>query len=402
MAVFTVVVAIFIFVLIWFWGDRYPDFNDFKAEIKIPGLKDGAAPQGLASHNFYVPDEDGEFTNTDKRQDYYFISAYFKNKPSRIYVVGKDTGYIGYVSLKDTDGNDFMGHCGGIAINSNTLWVASGSEEAGKGNVFVYKEEGYSNVVSSVISKAMEKGEIQFTTSFAANCNASFLCYYRANPNQISADWQDRLYVGEFYRSGNYETDKRHRVTTIAGDKNTAFVYEYDVSTDSSNEYGLERITKDNNANDLPTESKVPRIQNIYSITKEIQGMALTKDGKLVLSQSYGLKNSVLYYHDWNKVTDNKNKKSYTSLVGHNFQYEDVKTDSGKALTVKDLQVYFVDKSTLVDKFSIPSMSEGLCVTYENGVERVNVLFESGAKKYKTFVRQILKEVYSFVPRKIH
>ena len=36
----------------------------------------------------------------------------------------------------------------------------------------------------------------------------------------------------------------------------------------------------------------------------------------------------------------------------------------------------------------------------ERGEERVYVLFESGAKQYKSFVRQVLKEVYSFVPDK--
>ncbi len=40
-------------------------------------------------------------------------------------------------------------------------------------------------------------------------------------------------------------------------------------------------------------------------------------------------------------------------------------------------------------------MSEGLCVIDD----RVCVLFESGAKKYRRFVRQILDEIYSFIPR---
>ena len=39
-------------------------------------------------------------------------------------------------------------------------------------------------------------------------------------------------------------------------------------------------------------------------------------------------------------------------------------------------------------------MSEGLCVSGD----RVYVLFESGARQYKLFVRRVLKEVYSFVP----
>ena len=37
--------------------------------------------------------------------------------PSRIYVTGGDTGYVGYVTMKNTDGTDYTGHCGGIAAN---------------------------------------------------------------------------------------------------------------------------------------------------------------------------------------------------------------------------------------------------------------------------------------------
>lgn len=396
MAVFTVLVAVFIFVLIWFWGDTYEDFEDFKAEIEIPDLKSGATPQGLASYNFLVPDENGDFLSTTERQDYFFISAYFKKQPSRIYVVGKDTGYIGYVTLKNKNGGYYTGHCGGVAINDRALWVASGRKEAGKGDVLVYRAEDNANVVSTVITKAMNNGEIQFTSSFAANCNASFLFYYRADPKATSLSWADRLYVGEFYRAGKYETDKNHRVTTPAGDKNTAFVYEYEIDTSGGGDYGLKTLS------DLSADKTVPEIQAIYSVTDEIQGFALTSDGKLVLSQSYGLKNSHLYYHDWNKVADNSNRRLYSSssVAGKNFGYEGVTRSSGVPYTTSNLYVYFVDSSNLVRDYSVPSMSEGLCVTYENGAERVCVLFESGASKYKAFVRQILKEVYSFVPRK--
>ena len=418
MTVFTVLVALFIFIMLWFWADRYPDFSDFNAEAEIPDLKKGATPQGLASYKFYVPDENGEFTDTTKKQDYFFVSAYFKKQASRIYVIGRETGYIGYVTLKGLDGtSDFTGHCGGVAINDQTLWVASGSSEAGKGNVYVYKEDGYTNVVSSIISKARENGEIAFKNKFAANCNASFLYYYRANPDGNSASYQDRLYLGEFYRSGNYETDKNHYITTPAGNKNKAFVYEFNVSTDSGNIYGLERLTDSK----LSDDNKVPKIQKIFSVTDEIQGFARTTDGKLVLSQSYGLKNSHLYYHDWSKIVSDDNKQTTTiggkdylnwynyasdSAAGENFAYEGVKSNSGAQYTVSDLKVYFIDSKntskpnkTLIRDYSIPSMSEGLCVIKENGTERVCVLFESGAKKYKTFVRQITDEIYSFVPR---
>ena len=50
--------------------------------------------------------------------------------------------------------------------------------------------------------------------------------------------------------------------------------------------------------------------------------------------------------------------------------------------------------------YDIPCMSEGLCVMKERGEERVYVLFESGARQYRKFVRQILTDVYSFIPER--
>ena len=57
-----------------------------------------------------------------------------------------------------------------------------------------------------------------------------------------------------------------------------------------------------------------------------------------------------------------------------------------------------------INDYSVPSMSEGMCVptpaTSSNGaVNRVFVLFESACKKYKYFVRQKVKSVYSFIPK---
>lgn len=409
--IISVLLALSIFITIWFWGDKYnggPDFdgfNDFRKDVEIPGLADGACPQGIANFTgtYVVKDEGGkpltdengkEVTST---QEYFFISAYFDNAPSRLYVTGDKTGYVGYVTLKNTDGTDYKGHCGGVATNGFTIWVVS------EGTVYVARggNTAKDNIAYDVIKAAESNGELKFTATFAANNNASFCYFYNDDGDATNTSYySDRLYIGEFYRDGNYPTAERHHVTTKNGQKNTAFVNEYRIAVTSSNPYGLELLGEDETSKD----TRVPRIQAVYSVTDEIQGFARTKSG-LVLSQSYGLKNSNLYYHDWTKVTQSANRTRYSDLKYINedgdeksyggFEYADAKFPSGAPYKDASVYVYFVDNESKLNRYSIPSMSEGLCVKNE----RVYVLFESGAKKYRAFVRQKLENVYSFIPR---
>lgn len=411
-AIFSFFVCLGTFIMIWFWGDTYKDFGDFIQSAEIPGLDDDAVPQGIANYRSVIYDEAGKATSN--YQDYLFVSAYMKdNKPSRIYVTGTKTGYIGYVTVKNEDGSDYNGHCGGIATScvrkstSGMLWITSDD------TVFCAKRSSdeYGNIAEEIIAKAKlskdsnAENTIAFTSSFNANCNASFCFYYDSdgNPDTFSASG-DKLYVGEFYRKDNYETDPLHHVTTKNGTQNRAFVYEYTMNT--SSKYGLSTLS----ANNIPEENRVPKIQYIYSIPDKIQGFARIKDtsassatnsGKLVLSQSWGLPNSTLYCYDW--IDIRSNYASYSSLVKRNvdgkevaseFKYEGVKTTYGNDY-YENPTVYFVDDSSLVRKYSVPSMSEGLCASGD----RVFVLFESASYKYRTFVRQQLRNIYSFIPR---
>ena len=337
--------------------------------------------------------------------------------------MGDQTGEVGYVSLKNIDGTDHTGHVGGIATNGRYIWVCSGK------SVCVAKKDGTSSsvkdyIATDLIKEAKKNGSLQFTSSFKANCNAAFLYYYDADETsqtvQTSPSSSDYLYVGEFYRKGNYETNELHHLTTPGGETNMAFAYEYRVYGSTSDEamakYGL--YTSDNGFKD---KVKVPKIYNVFSLPNEVQGFARTKNG-LLLSVSYGLKNSHIYYYDfkWSESsythTDNVNRVRYTEIgdekkdPGKNTDknklykdglgYDGATFESGAPYYDKSssLYLYYIDSSTMLNDYSIPSMSEGLCTV--NG--RVYVLFESGAKKYSTFVRQVLTNVYSFIPRSKH
>lgn len=426
-AIFTVVVALAIFFIIWYWGDSYADFDEnvFRKEVEIPGGDDGATPQGITTYrgDYKTTDADGK-ENTVK-QDYFFISSYMKEGASRLYVTGKTSGYIGYVTLKNTDGSDYTGHCGGVATNGKFLWVSSG----GKVFVAVRSKDSYNDIAAEIIEKAKlslkpaEEGaeapdiSIKFTCSFNANCNGSFLYYYDADGgagSYISSN--DKLYVGEFYRAGNYETPESHYIKMPDGTTNRAFAYEYSVNTSTaydSNKTGLSCIDSDKLAEG---SGDVPKIDKIFSIPDEIQGFARTSEGALVLSQSYGLKNSRLYYYDWNEAVKSANRKAYKDIMEKPFYYEGVLTKAGAPATDANLDntntyVYYLYNAVKNNKktdeedtavypyvrgYDIPSMSEGLCVV--NG--RVHVLFESAFNIYKYAVRQQIDHVYSFIPTK--
>ncbi len=385
-----VVIFLFVFLMVWFFGDRYGDFNGFRQEFSIPGLDDGAVPQGMGNCSAtYETENDGETTTAT--QQYYFISAYMVDgSPSRIYVTGADTGYVGYVTMLNTDGTDYKGHCGGIAANGVCLWVT------GENTVYVAKvsSSSYTNIAQEIIAKAAQGGQsVKFTASFNANCEASF-CYYYDDPSTTSVT-NDRLYVGEFYRKGNYDTSLKHRVTTPNGYANTAFVYEYNVS--SSSVYGLANISS-TYSDAVDEKNDVPEIKKIISIPEKIQGFARANN-MLVLSQSYGLSNSHLLCYDWSTLTGTDNREKYSTLAEENFVYEGITRKSGAPFTVSSLYVYFADNNNgelFLNDYSIPCMSEGLCTSGS----RVYVLFESAGKKYRAFVRERVKYVYSMIPHK--
>lgn len=431
--IFSVIVFFAAFLTMWFWGDTYPDFNEFQREFEIPGIDEGSTPQGMTNFNYKVLNENGEYSEKTT-QDYIFISSYMKNAPARIYVTGKRTGYIGYVTVKNLDGSAYTGHAGGIATNGYTFWLGMDKSVLCMRTAV---NSGYEHIVDEIIKTARNNGVIQVTGSFNVNCNASFLGYYD-DPLNI---YNDSLYVGEFYNS-RYPTNETSKFTyyknsegklinpddyIVDGDRfyeeavdengkkvkgeeviykkicTNAVMYEFGAyltdppsSYNTSNKYGLYVTTVNGKS--------VPTVRSIYLLPDEIQGAAFSArtktsdDGKtttistktLILSQSYALKNSNLLCYDFNKI--NSAGSTYKNLTGKNFVYP----DAGEYTS--SVSVYFVDDFTLIKNYSVPSMSEGICTVWGKRDNKIYVLFESAAKKYSPFVRQKLNSVYSFKP----
>ena len=379
---------------------NYKDTDMLKREFAIENLDDGAVPQGITA--YYSDYTDGE--NIAVKQQYFLISAYMDDgSASRIYVTGETSGYIGYVTLQNEDGSAHTGQTGGIATNGAYLWVGHGDSV-----LVATASEGYENVLKEIIAKALinesdkeeDKQSVKFTASFKANCKASFIGYF--DDARYTDTTYDRLYVGEFYRSG--DTDSK------------PYMYEYNVDrTSKPNPYGLVRI--DNTDMDKTISDNVPKIQKIFSIPEKIQGVTFSgrrggtilsdSNAMLVLSQSNGLSASHLLCFDWKAVNETANRKLYRSVSGGNsFEYKEVyRTNGDKKTPYTDsgLYVYYLNEKTTVKSYTMPPMSEAMCTVTKTGataeeIKKIYVLFNSGLYKYNSLIGNGLNGVYSIFP----
>lgn len=397
-AVATTIVALAVFLISWYTADRYDDFAEFRREFVIPGLDDGATPQGLGS--WY--DKEGN-TVTSRT---FFTSAYFSGgKPSRIYVTKTDpegkTLSEGYFTFT-VDGKPHTGHCGGVAaggrsVATTKIWIASDSK------VYVFN---YADAVKA----AETNGSVEAEASFDPMCNASFCYYYEG------ANGDDKLYVGEFYRKGNYETDSSHHLEFTGNNgkkyKNYAFVCSFDVIQSNENhedckKYGLVMTQHPHNSSGDPSaalnnrasgKKNLPYVDRIYSIPEQVQGFARIKANSssgtpaaFVLSTSWGLSNSDIKYYLESAQSGAVGVDKTSGYLSDGFKL----CYDGDDSYYDRVTTYFLYPEDQTRTYSIPSMSEGL-TTVGN---RVFVLFENACNKYKVFVREQVKHVMSFRPK---
>lgn len=306
------VLAVGIFLLIWYCGARYPEFDEIvREEAAIPGLSDGIAPQGLCM----LPENE---------QGYQFgMSGYMPDGvPSRLYLIAE--GKSKYVTLTD-DGQPLTTHFGGVACSGSYLLIASGNE-----------------VVRVSLSRVLEAeagAAVEIVDSLTTDMENAY-CYYE----------DGLLYVGEFYRAGNYETAETHRIA-VDGEQNYGLIYVYEA--DESRPGGVKSGT--------PVKA--------LSVRGLVQGIAVTQD-RIYLSTSYGLPNSTLYVYD--NILQEESELSVTV--------------NGTAVPV-----CFLSGDALRGTLTMPCMSEEICLSGD----RLYILFESMANKYKMFVRTRVRKIVS-------
>lgn len=305
------VLALGIFLIVWYCGASYPQFDPLaRQEFAIPGLSDGVCPQGLTA----LPENE---------QGYDFaMSGYLSSGPSRIYLIDEeDAGDVKYITVSENGAAD-ESHFGGVTCSEEYLYVASGSRIAR---------------MSLADALSAEAGGAVAAEYSEAGLNAAF-CQYS----------DGLLYVGEFYRPGNYETPESHHLETSDGSENPALVFAYE--TDASGALAAE-----------------PRF--VLSVREQVQGIAVFEDG-IALSCSYGLADSTLWFYE----------NSLGGAADGTFEEE------GKAIPL-----YVLDSSNLQKTITAPCMSEEIAV--KGG--RLYILFESLSNKYKLFTRTRMSHVQS-------
>jgi hypothetical protein len=135
-------------------------------------------------------------------------------------------------------------------------------------------------------------------------------------------------------------------------DENKAIIFGYQIAENRAN--GLVDVFPD----------------RAISIGQKCQGISITNDGNFVLSTSYGLSDSELFYYKdiFNGESINKYR-----------------------IGLKEIPLYYLDSSNLLSSKKIPAMSEEIVIINDF----IYILFESAASQYKLFNRVRLNSVYS-------
>lgn len=284
-------------------------FNHTQSEFLIPGLGDNWVPQGFD----YLEEED----------TYLFCGYMSDGTASRVYV-RDGVGDEYYVNLHYSDGTAYTKHAGGICHNGQYVYIA------GDDGVDVFS-----------LTDILEGRDAKKLGKIVLGHDMAYCSFYNGY-----------LLAGNFYHPETYETPAHHRITTPAGNANTSLITIF--KADEAAEFGIDPV---------PVAA--------ISAPEKVQGICFTSDDEIVLSTSYSLGSSHLYYHRIDTTRQGMVEACGTSVP-----------------------LIYLDNATLTDSVTFPPMSEEL--VYRNG--RVYILCESACNKYiyGKFTRGT--QVYSYSP----
>ncbi len=305
-------------------------YNNSEAVFKTPGVSDSNfVPQGM-TYNEDI--------------DTFFFTGYM-GKPilgelgddvaSRVYV-RKPDGNVTFTRLLNADGTPYTDHTGGVEFFGDYVYVTG--------------EDSHGLDVFSAEDILAGKSETKMLGT-VKTYNSPAHCYV------YEFEGQKYIMAGSYHKDETvYLTPDHERITTPAGDKNTSVMTVFKL--DESAEFGVQ-----------------PDPVAIISAREMIQGICITPDGQMVISSSWGLATSNLFFYDLSKAQCEENYR-YNGEI----KYGDL--ESGEVVDVENfdftIPCYYVDSSCLVDTVVAPPMSEELvCLD-----GKIIVFCESACNKY--------------------
>ena len=302
---------------------HYKFFSQAESHMQAPGLEDGLVQQGFD----YIPAKIGE--NDEIISEAIFLtSGYMKDgSASRIYItVGNGTP--SYVSLYNSDGTEYVGHAGGIAHYGDLVYLA---DEENDGDVAVFS---LADVLGTDENENDGKATVKTTIAMPEDFESSFCTVY-------SVDGNPYLFVGRFAKEGHekYGVVDGQKVT-VGDETNTSLILAYQLGGSAEN--GL----------------LINKPAFAISIPNLVQGMCFAGDNRIILSTSWSLASSHLYYYE-----------IYLGTAA-----------TGTDVVIDDVQipVHFLGSDALKYEIKCPPMAEEM--VFIDG--RVYIMNESASKKY--------------------
>ncbi len=295
----------------------FSNYNEVSEKFcEIPALDTEFVPQGLAYSDYL---------------ERILVCGYMNDAgASRIYVINPESGeYEKFVTLTETDGEEYTGHCGGIATFEANAWIVSGKYAR--------------RLPLDTLKSAENEDSVQFVDKFNSGTRASYInC-----SNGI-------LWIGEYHKSGDtYVTEESHHLISPAGEKMNAWTCGYIL--ESGNPQGFDY---DGNSKEIVVPDYVLATESMC------QGFAQLPDGRFVTSISGQITKSKL--NTYKNVLENE-------------------SDGTVTIADKDVNIWFLDSTKMTSSLNALPRSEGV----DNYNGKLLVLYESGCKKL--FASQIVR-----------
>lgn len=284
------------------------DYENYQPICNIPESENGYIPQGYCFC---------------EALEQHIISYYHAENASILSFSDTESGvHTKTVHLQNADGTPFKGHVGGVADDTEYLYLCDDH------SVF--------RVPISAVSALENGAALTLTEQIMTDVKCSY----------INCDGEF-LYAGEFYTyyaDERYGTDKTHHMQISMTELHFSRCNAYRLS-DLANAFSA-----------TPVAPAIPAM--VFTTPNLVQGFARLSDGTFALSTSYG-RNTDAHLLRFSNVTKAEPAYHITYLN-------------------EDVPVYSLSKATQTESLRLPPMLEGI----DSDGTQIMGIFESGAQKY--------------------